>query len=302
MRPYPRVSPDLQGPYRSRCRASQHRLLLPKIVHFCTWDEIICTSRLEHYDGCQVLTVLRMASRVPVDLSKISGWQLSWYANLNRNDQWCLTSIVQCWILRQLRIQANLCRLGHHMRAHGRVANNGTCRSFRFLSAISPLPTVCLRTVSDRHLHDFAMYISFIKVSSSWEHAGLEVDDLMATIWAGYKELDEPYVSMPLPGVCPSCVYPFRFFADTNCPITLPPMHCLAVPPQRTAVDECLSRALPTPPSILFQNPQMGPPLLICFWSCTSSVPSEMCSLPSVHVQAWSLLSGTQGCPCDRPR
>src|SRR6266849_1455558 len=36
-------------------------------------------------------------------------------------------------------------------------------------------------------------------------------------IWAGYKELDESYVSIPLPCVFPSCAYLIHFSANTTC-------------------------------------------------------------------------------------
>src|SRR5712691_8380701 len=80
-----------------------------------------------------------------------------------------------------------------------------------------PPSSIYPRCVSDRYLHAFTTPISFIKASSTGEHAELEVDNLTATIWAGYKELDESYVSIPLPCVFPSCADLTHFSANTTC-------------------------------------------------------------------------------------
>jgi hypothetical protein len=68
--------------------------------------------------------------------------------------------------------------------------------SFLFLSALpySMSPT------------DTCISLPRLSLSSKLPHLGhaeLEVDNLMATIWAGYKEPDESYVSISLPNVFP---------------------------------------------------------------------------------------------------
>ena len=79
-------------------------------------------------------------------------------------------------------------------------------------------------------------------------------------------------------------------------------MHRLAVPPQRAPVEERLSRAIATLPFVLFQNHQTVPPLLVYF---SMHIPRPFGdTLTSLHPRPSLVrkISGTQGCPCNRPR
>jgi hypothetical protein len=113
--------------------------------------------------------------------------------------------------MRQLRIEADLCRLGHCI---ARIVVSPIKHDSELVEVFSSYPpsSIYSRCV----LHALSTPISFIKASSSWEHAEHEVDNLMAAVWAAYKELDESYVSMPLPGDFPSCAYLIRFCANTT--------------------------------------------------------------------------------------